>query len=661
MKNRRVWSIAPVLLVLVIALLAAVVVTYFLNPIVFFVELVVLVPVFVYVISWMIEMRSGIRRTLENVAESLNQSEREALSQSPLPVIVCTQQGEILWYNQKFRDHVLVNGDVYGDSLSVVTGGINVAGIMDKESVEVSYGKRSYTAYISYISGDAGFYVLYYIENTQYKKIAEEFALSRPAVILFYIDNMDEILKNARDSERAQITGKVENLLEDWTSETSGLLRRYGSDRYMLIIEQRDLQSILLKKFDILDRVRSVQTGSNINVTLSIGVGQGSTFRESEQYARQAIDMALGRGGDQAAVKTKNGFDFYGGISQGIERRTRVRTRVVASSLLELIGNSDNVLIMGHRFSDLDCLGSAAALASCIRSLDRQSNVVVRREQTLTPELIQKYIDSDRGDLFIEPEVALSIMSSKTLLIITDTHNPRLLESEEIWRAANNVVVIDHHRKMVDHIDNAVVFYHEPYASSASEMVAELVQYLEGASLSKLDAESLLAGIMLDTRNFVIKSGVRTFEAAAFLRRMGADTVEVKRLLAGSIQTYKEKADILAGAQIIKNVAIAVSDTEGGSNLRVAAAQAADELLYIQGVDASFVIFSINKAANVSARSFGKFNVQIVMEELGGGGHFTMAGAQLANTTPLQAKKLLLNAVKKYLQENSHQAKEVTI
>lgn len=654
MKRRKIWGIMAPLLVLAVSLMLSVGLTYFLDRTWFIVELALFLPAILSAAALLLYRRRGIRLTIESVAEGLEQSKREALQNSLLPVLACAEDGEILWYNEKFKSQVLGGRDVYGDSVAVVTGGIGAEKFKGQESVEISLGNRSFTAYISSVlSGETVILVLYFIENTKYKNIEKEFTLSRPGVVLFYIDNLEEILKNARESERAQITGKVENLLEDWTSKANGVFRRYGSDRYMLIAEKRDIEEMIAQKFDILVRVRSIQTGSNINVTLSIGVGQGSTLRESEQYARQALDMALGRGGDQAAVKTENGFDFYGGLTQGIQRRSKVRTRVVASTLRELIDNSDRVLVMGHRYSDLDSLGSAAALVSCIRSLDKQAFVVANRSQTLTPELIQRYIEAGFGELFVEPEEALSLISDKALLIITDTHNPGFLESEEIWRAAKSVVVIDHHRKMVDHIDNAVVFHNEPYASSTSEMVAEIIQYLEGATISKLDAEALMAGIMLDTRNFVIRAGVRTFEAAAFLRRMGADTVKVKKLLAGNLQTYKEKADILARAQVYGNFAVAVADSENGGNLRVAAAQAADELLYIQGVDASFVIFPVDKTVNISARSLGRVNVQVLMEQLGGGGHFNMAGAQLADTTPNQAKRLLLSVIRKYTQDTS--------
>ncbi|MCI8554429.1 MAG: DHH family phosphoesterase, partial [Clostridiales bacterium] len=387
---------------------------------------------------------------------------------------------------------------------------------------------------------------------------------------------------------------------------------------------------------------------------LSIGVGQGDTMRQSEEMARQALEMALGRGGDQAAVKTRSGFDFYGGVSKGVEKRTKVRTRVVASALSELIAGSDNVLVMGHRFSDLDCLGSAAAMAAAARGMGRPAYAVARHKTTLAAELIDRYDAAGRGDLFIEPEEAMELLNRRTLLIVTDTHNPQMLEDAGLYRAAGSVVVIDHHRKMVEHIDNAVVFYHEPYASSASEMVAELVQYMPGSSITRLEAEALLAGIMLDTRSFVMKAGVRTFEAAAYLRRLGADTIEVKKMFAENMETYRAKADIIAQAELYRKTAIACCERDGSCETRIAASQAADELLYIKGVDASFTLFTEGNTVNISARSLGDFNVQLVMETIGGGGHMTMAGAQLEDVDMAEARRRLTGAIDRLLADREH-------
>lgn len=654
MKNTHFWNITPVEVALGLALLACVGLLYFWNPLVFYVALGVAL-VLLGLCMWRLGgVSRDIRRYLTRVAGSLNQAEQDSLAAFPLPVAVVSASGEVIWYNDPFRLQVLDGNEVYGESVGAITGGAAMGELQKKRSVDVSYGARRYTVYTSPVQvREATLLLLYYIDDTALKETAAEFARSRPVVMVIYIDNIEELTQNVRDSERAQMAGKVETILEDWLAPAGGILRKYGSDRFLVVVEQQYLEGYIEHRFDILDRVRAVQTADHVSITLSIGVGQGTHLRESEELARQAIEMALGRGGDQAAVKTANGFDFFGGVSKGVERRTKVRTRVVASALSELVTGSDLVLVMGHRFSDLDCLGSAAAMAVIARSLSRQAFVVTQREKTLAPELLERYANNGRGDLFIEPGEAMDLLTRKTLLIVTDTHNPQMLEWEPLYRAATSVVVIDHHRKMVEYIDNAVIFYHEPYASSASEMVAELAQYMGTGGLTRLEAEALLAGIMLDTRSFVMKAGVRTFEAAAYLRRLGADTVEVKRMFSGSMEMYRKKAAIVAGAELYRGTAISC-DAVGGADVRVAAAQAADELLAIKGVDASFTLFAENGGVNISARSLGDFNVQLVMEAIGGGGHLTMAGAYLEHTDMDTAKRRLLQAIDAHLEDREH-------
>jgi c-di-AMP phosphodiesterase-like protein len=375
-------------------------------------------------------------------------------------------------------------------------------------------------------------------------------------------------------------------------------------------------------------------------------------MHEGEEQARQALEMALGRGGDQAAVRTASGYDFFGGRSRGVERRAKVRPRVIAQALTDLIHGNDMVFVMGHKFSDLDCLGSACALAVASRHMGKIAYVVVDRDKTLAPELLAHYEKAGFTDLFLSPQEALEIMGRRALVIVTDTHNPQLVESMALCEAANQTVVIDHHRRMASQIENAVIFYHEANASSASEMVAELVQYMSGSRLSAGDAEALLAGIMLDTRNFVMKAGARTFEAAAYLRSMGADTVSVKRLFSGSMEQYRLKSEIVSQAVVYRDMAIAVSGA-GGPDIRVAAAQAADELLSISGVLAAFALFAEGDTVNISARSYGDVNVQLIAESLGGGGHHTMAGAQLRGVTPEQAVERLHESIDRYLKENA--------
>ena len=650
MNNRRKSLLLPILIGAGVLRAVTIGVTFFYNRPLFYGEAAALAVLAVFLLINTRRIRNDTARYLSRIARHLSQEKQDSLSAFPMPVAVCGASGEIVWYNELFREQVLEGSEIFGEPAAVITGGCSLEDAQKKKALDVRLGKKRYTVSLSQVNmRDSKLYVLYYLDDTRLKETAEEYAASRPAVMVVYIDNLEEIMQDVRDSEKAQMSGKVETLLEDWIGSTTGILRKCGTDKYMVVIEQRHLQGILEGKFDILDRVRTIQTGERAGITLSIGVGRGETLRESEEMARQALEMALGRGGDQAAIKTKNGFDFYGGASKGVERRTKVRTRVVASALSELIQTAENVLVMGHRYSDLDCLGSAVAMAAAVRAMGKPANVVTQRKTTLAPELLERYGKAGRGDLFLEPDNAMLLVSRRTLLIITDTHNPNMLEWPPLYQAAQTVVVIDHHRKMVDFIDNAVIFYHEPYSSSASEMVAELVQYMAGSSLTRLEAEALLAGIMLDTRSFVMKAGVRTFEAAAYLRKQGADTVEVKRMFSGSMEAYRKKSAIVAGAELYRHTAIA-SDEEGGPEVRIAAAQAADELLSIKGVEASFALFVDGEDVNISARSMGDFNVQLVMEALGGGGHLTMAGALLKHTSMEEAKRRLMEAIDGHLE-----------
>ncbi len=385
-------------------------------------------------------------------------------------------------------------------------------------------------------------------------------------------------------------------------------------------------------------------------MTLSIGIGRGEkTLAQSEASARQALDMALGRGGDQAAVKTGTLYEFYGGVSKGVEKRTKVKSRMVANALSELIANADKVLIMGHKFGDLDCVGASVGMATAVRSEGKKAFIVVDQEKNLSKALIDMVIsDEANRNLFIDPDEALFTITPHTLLIVCDTHTRNLVESQQVYERCKTVVVIDHHRKMVNHIDNAVIFYHEPYASSASEMVTELIQYMgEKCEITPVVAQALLAGIMLDTRSFAMRTGVRTFEAAAYLRRSGADTVVVRKMFSNSMDSYQRKSRIVANAQIYRNCAVAQSDFSS-EDMRVIAPQAADELLSIDGVDASFVIYENGGVIYISARSMGIINVQLIMEKMGGGGHQTMAATQLKDVEMEKAKQILFESIDDY-------------
>ena len=602
-------------------------------------------------VFFLVRYRHWLQETTADTVAALDPEQREVLMSFPLPAITVTDTGDILFANPRFCNDILGGGSPDGRSLYDLFPDLRLDGIDRDSGTDVRYEQLQLTAYVNPLPGDtSGTVVLYFVDNTALKNVAAEYTATRPVVLIICLDNLEDATHDLRDSERTHIAGQIETMLDEWIAAPGGILRKFGSDRFLAVVENRRLNEMTRERFSILDRVRTAFTDVGGGITLSVGVGQGKTLLECEDLAHQALDMALARGGDQAAVKTANGFDFYGGRSRGVERRTKVRSRVVASALRTLITSGDRVLVMGHRLSDLDSLGASAALASAARRLGMNAHAVVRREATMAPELLRIYPGAD--DLFMEPEEALDYITPRSLLIIVDTHTASRLDSPELYLNAKRVAIIDHHRKMVDYIADTALFYHEPSASSTCEMVAELLQYMGDGLTDKSAAEAMLAGIMLDTRNFVLRTGVRTFEAAAYLRRLGADTVAVKRLFAESLDTYQKKCDLVAQATIKDRVAVAMTD-EDLSDRNASAAQAADELLGIQGVQASFVISRTGKdTVSISARSYGEYNVQLIMEAMGGGGHLTMAGTQIHGSTVEAVREQLMQTIRNYMAEN---------
>ena len=569
----------------------------------------------------------------------------------PMSAVIIDSAGRIVWTNGKFTEE-FPDCCEYGMELSDITD-IPPADFFTDDGITVRYKDKVYKVFARIPDeNEAKELTLLFFKNiTDITALETEKKLSQPVVILFMVDGYEELISGCLESEKAHVSVQIDKLLEDFAGQTTGVLRKNASDRFIAVIEERHLQEILRNKVEILDKAREIFVNDRLNVTMSIGIGRtGKTLKESEQFARQALEMALGRGGDQAAVKTDNGFEFYGGVSKGVERHTKVKTRIIANSLLELVDNADKIFIMGHKYSDLDSVGSSVGLTCAIRNLGKSAWAVCDYNTSLAKVLIDRFPHVDGEEpLFTEPADAMVELTDNSLLIICDTHNPLIIESKELYEKAKKVVVIDHHRKMVNYIDNAVIFHHEPYASSASEMVTELIQYFgEAGKLRAVQAECLLAGIMLDTKNFVMKTGVRTFEAAAVLRKMGADTITVKKMFSSSIDSYKRKTQIVAEAEIYRKCAIAPCDFYA-DDLRIVAPQAADELLTIKNVDASFVLFkTMSNEISISARSMGNLNVQLIMEALGGGGHQTMAGAQLKDVTVNEALDTLKKSIDDY-------------
>ncbi len=574
--------------------------------------------------------------------EECENAELAALQKLPQGMCVLDPNGILLHYNTCFAEQIIRNADLFGRNLTEIMR-------FDPSLPEQDYVWQERTYHIvSLPYNENGTELTAYLwsDVTEFAALKAEYAASRPSVLLILVDNYEDLIQNAKESAKLETSVAVEKLLEDFISHTNGILRRLKNDRFIAIIEERHMEQIMKEKFRLLDEARAIRVDDKNYVTFSIGVGHGAaTLQEGEQLAAQSLDMALGRGGDQAAVKTENGYRFFGGVSKGVEKKSRAKTRIIAGAIQELILSSENVFIMGHRFGDLDSVGSACGLAGAVRLLRKPVSVVIDPQKNLASQIIAMMEEEIGGDLFLTPAQAVETITDNTLLIIVDTHNKDILESEKLYKLAQNVVVIDHHRKNVNYVDNALVFHHEPYASSACEMVTELIQYFKlDGMVNSCYADCLLSGIMLDTKNFVMRTGVRTFEAAAFLRKIGADTVKVKCLFSGSIEAYRSRTDIVGSAEIVGRFAVAIAPDDV-SDVRLVAPQAADELLSIQNVDAAFVIYEISRVVNISARSLGAVNVQVIMEALGGGGHQTMAATQMQDISVQDAKIRLLQVI----------------
>ena len=603
------------------------------------------------------------RQVLEYLGDSVRLQEdgnTDTILNMPLPLVVFNlKDGTVLWSNDEFlsitgeRRHLfeITMADMVPDfSLKWLTEG-------HKEAPEpAAIGDRKFRVYgnmfsleNSAVSGNA-WGITYFVDVTEYERISAEYAASRPVVSVIMLDNYDELIKNLTETAKASVLAKIDRRISEWTASAGGYLCRYDRDRYIFIFEERHLQGYLDGHFSLLDSVRALQSPNGITATVSIGLGRGaSNLEEAYQFAMLSIEMALSRGGDQAVIKSPLNFEFYGGRAVAVERRTKVKSRVMASALGELIGDASNILVMGHKFADLDSVGAAAGICCIARKLQKTARVVINKDTTVAKQMIERIQRlPEYGDVFIGEQEAVIMADSRTLLIVVDTNRPDQVESEDLLISCNKIAVIDHHRRAADYIANAALNFHEPYASSASELVTELLQYLvDTADIRKAEAEAVLAGIVLDTKNFTMRTGSRTFEAAAFLRRCSADTTEVKKVLQNDLPSTIARFSIVEKAVEYKpGIALAEAHTVQD---RIIAAQAADELVNISGIETSFVIYRSEETVNISARSIGDVNVQVILEKLGGGGNRSGAGAQIRDMTEAEVSDKLKAAIDEYL------------
>ena len=491
----------------------------------------------------------------------------------------------------------------------------------------------------------------YWMDITEAEQMRQTLELTKPLMAILMVDNYEELMKACPENKRSALLAALEEQLNNWAAGSGGLLLGYDRDRYLYLFEEKDYTGYTESKFDVLEKVRQVQAGEGVSATLSIGVGRDEdSFEQLFKNASLALEMALSRGGDQAVVKDRVNFEFYGGRSKSTEKRTKVKSRVMANALGELIDDAKQVYVMGHKYADMDSLGAAVGICCIARKRGKPCQIIIDTENNAAHPILRRLSEQpEYANTAISGQDAFIKCQPGALLVVVDTNRPESVESEEMLETCNRVAVIDHHRRGSSYIEKMALNYHEPYASSASELVAELMQYLvEPSDVLKCEAEALLSGIVLDTKNFTNRTGGRTFEAAAYLRRLGADTQDVQRMFQGDLNSMIARYNIIRQAELYRDdIAVVALDEECD---RVTAAKAADELLTLKGIRASFVLYKKGDGVYMSARSLGEVNVQVILEALGGGGNSTTAGGQADNITVAEAKAKLLEAIDKYFE-----------
>ena len=626
-------------------------------------EAVVTALLYIYFRQSNQKRRQSVLQYIDSVTGSVDTASKSTLINSPLPTLVFRPDtGEIIWSNESFLQLAGVREHLFEMRLSEAVPDFQVQWLLSgkQESPErVELNNHRFRVYGSLVRSRnrTGVQSLvattYWVETTEADHLREVYEASRPVAAILMLDNYEDLMKACEDTQRSAILAQIDEKLRVWASAGQGILLKTDRDHYLFLFEEQYFQHFVEEKFSILDTIRSIKVAENVHPTLSIGVGMDSpSIPELYKNAKLSLEMALSRGGDQAVVRNQVDFAFYGGRTKATEKRTKVKSRVMANAFRELIADAGEVYIMGHTFADMDAVGAAAGICCAARKRGKQAHIIIDADHNAARTMLERLNAlPEYENVFLDPGDAFLQMKADTLLVVVDTNRPDMVESPQLLESSNRVAVIDHHRRAASYIENAAFSFHEPYASSASELVTELLQYLiEPTDLLREEAGALLAGIVLDTKHFTQRTGGRTFEAAAFLRRSGADTAEVQRLFQNDLKDMVTKYDIIRRAEMYRgNIAISVVEEPGVD--RIAAAQAADELLTLKGVQASFVIYAAEGAVLMSARSLGEINVQVILEALGGGGNSTTAGGRVGDSDPESVRQQLIGVLDAYFEK----------
>lgn len=647
-----------------LVIIAILLVVLCINNISFIIPSIILYFVIIVYTIWVYNKRKGELSTYINeLTFSVDSAAKNTLINSPFPLIIMETNGNVIWRSSTFnKEFANVGINAYIDDLAKEIK-LEIQDNNFELDKKVNIDNKIYHVIGDYVKMKKKdrrkevkhMITLYFIDITNEVELMNKYNNAKTCIGIIMLDNYEEIIQRISEENKPQVIAAIEKKLHEWASTCNGVIIKKERDTYVLVFEQQYLLEMENNKFTILDEMKEIETEEGMPITLSIAISnEGESNYEKYESALAAMDIALGRGGDQAVVRKEGKYNFFGGKTQEVEKRTKVKARVISHALEELIQKSDKVIIMGHLNGDIDSIGSSLGIYRLAKTFEKETYIVNNTYGLSVENLITTLKEEGYGDVIIDKNQAINMISPNTLLIVVDTHKRSYVEVPELLEKTEKIVVIDHHRKSEDFIENAILTFHEAYASSAAELVTEIVEYAsKEVTLEQIEAESLYAGIMMDTKNFTFKTGVRTFEAAAYLRKYGIDIIKVKKWFQSDFESYTVIADIVKNAEIVNDtIAISIYD-EKDKNANLICAKAADELLTISNITASFVLGRLGEKICISGRSIGDINVQVILEKMGGGGHITLAGAQLEGFTMEEAKTELIIRINEYFTENN--------
>ena len=664
-NNRKLFDnlVSRTKIYLVIIFLLLLIIAY-LKPKIIILLIIVYLLILGYTYFANNKRKSEISEQLKDLTLTVDSAAKTTLINAPFPLIILETDGNIIWRSSKYiTEFENIEMETYINDLTIEMKNEIEKEEQDKKKAiikELEIGNKIYKVQCEFVKTKKSerkktheyMLILYFIDQTEKYELQAENENKKTCVGIIMVDNYEEVMQRIDTEQKTQLMAKVESSIYDWVNETNGILVKEDRDTYVYIFEQRNLEKIKEDKFVILDTIKNLVRKDKMQLTLSIAISnEGENDKEVYKSAQSAMDVILGRGGDQAVIREDGKYQFFGGKVEEVEKRTKVKARIVAHALEELMAECQKVIIMGHTNPDIDAMGSALGVYRLATNLDKEAYILTDFETASIKEFIEN-IQEDYKEVLVNKETALSLIDNETLLIVVDTHKTSYVEEPELLNKTNKIVVIDHHRRGTDFIEQSILTFQEVYASSASELVTELLQYTQKeVELQTIEAEALYAGIMMDTKNFTFKTGVRTFEAAAYLRRCGVDIIKVKKWFQSDLESYNKISEIVRNAEIIhETIGISTYEVQE-KDTSLICAKAADELLTIGNITASFVLGTMEDKITISGRSIGDINVQMILEKLGGGGHITLAGAQLENKTIEEAKQLLIEKIEEYFSE----------